>query len=161
MNLNETTFPFFSLSTIVATLKHLDFPVKSGFVYLAFEICLPFRSVILNFEYSRKQRKTLKTLCFQGLSGGLGERIRTSGLLNPIQARYQTAPHPVDRTKFIIALCVCFVNSFSIFSIMKIGRKKYYRYTNCLMGIRKSICRTFCNREIRNCGLVFFQRVFL
>ena len=24
----------------------------------------------------------------------LGERIRTSGLLNPIQARYQTAPHP-------------------------------------------------------------------
>ena len=26
---------------------------------------------------------------------GLGERIRTSGLLNPIQARYQTAPHPV------------------------------------------------------------------
>ena len=25
---------------------------------------------------------------------GLGERIRTSGLLNPIQARYQTAPHP-------------------------------------------------------------------
>jgi len=84
MNLNETTFPFFSLSTIVATLKHLDFPAKSGFVYLAFEICLPFRSVILNFEYSRKQRKTLKTLCFQGLSGGLGERIRTSGLLNPI-----------------------------------------------------------------------------
>ena len=26
----------------------------------------------------------------------LGERIRTSGLLNPIQARYQTAPHPVN-----------------------------------------------------------------
>ena len=26
---------------------------------------------------------------------GLGEKIRTSGLLNPIQARYQTAPHPV------------------------------------------------------------------
>ena len=25
---------------------------------------------------------------------GLGEKIRTSGLLNPIQARYQTAPHP-------------------------------------------------------------------
>ena len=27
----------------------------------------------------------------------LGEKIRTSGLLNPIQARYQTAPHPVIR----------------------------------------------------------------
>ena len=26
---------------------------------------------------------------------GLGEKIRTSGLLNPIQARYQTALHPV------------------------------------------------------------------
>ena len=26
----------------------------------------------------------------------LGEKIRTSGLLNPIQARYQTAPHPVN-----------------------------------------------------------------
>ena len=29
------------------------------------------------------------------LRHGLGEKIRTSGLLNPIQARYQTAPHPV------------------------------------------------------------------
>ena len=29
-----------------------------------------------------------------GIQFGLGERIRTSGLLNPIQARYQTAPHP-------------------------------------------------------------------
>ena len=25
---------------------------------------------------------------------GLGKKIRTSGLLNPIQARYQTAPYP-------------------------------------------------------------------
>ena len=29
---------------------------------------------------------------------GLGEKIRTSGLLNPIQARYQTALHPVALT---------------------------------------------------------------
>lgn len=36
---------------------------------------------------------------------GLGERIRTSGLLNPIQTRYQAALHPetfVSRTKVII-----------------------------------------------------------
>ena len=31
---------------------------------------------------------------------GLGERIRTSGLLNPIQARYQTALHPDIRLRF-------------------------------------------------------------
>ena len=36
-------------------------------------------------------KKTLKTN-FKVF--GLGERIRTSGLLNPIQARYQTALHP-------------------------------------------------------------------
>ena len=36
---------------------------------------------------------------FQG--NGLGERIRTSGLLNPIQARYQTALHPV----ILLELC--------------------------------------------------------
>ena len=29
----------------------------------------------------------------------LGEKIRTSGLLNPIQARYQTAPHPDNKVK--------------------------------------------------------------
>ena len=34
---------------------------------------------------------------------GLGEKIWTSGLLNPIQARYQTAPHPVGRTRRIIS----------------------------------------------------------
>ena len=31
---------------------------------------------------------------FGFVSCGLGEKIRTSGLLNPIQARYQTALHP-------------------------------------------------------------------
>ena len=34
----------------------------------------------------------------------LGEKIRTSGLLNPIQARYQTAPHPDIRNAFIASL---------------------------------------------------------
>jgi hypothetical protein len=33
-----------------------------------------------------KNEKVPKTLCFQGFFG-LGERIRTSGLLNPIQRR--------------------------------------------------------------------------
>ena len=40
---------------------------------------------------------------FRGFDG-LGERIRTSGLLNPIQARYQTALHPEDL--FIISLFI-------------------------------------------------------
>lgn len=41
--------------------------------------------------------QTKKIPAFASKAGifGLGERIRTSGLLNPIQARYQTAPHPV------------------------------------------------------------------
>ena len=39
---------------------------------------------------------------FIGLFNGLGERIRTSGLLNPIQARYQAALHP-DATSYILA----------------------------------------------------------
>ena len=37
--------------------------------------------------------KSPETIPLQGFFG-LGERIRTSGLLNPIQARYQTALHP-------------------------------------------------------------------
>ena len=40
------------------------------------------------------QNKKPETLVVSGFFSGLGERIRTSGLLNPIQARYQTAPHP-------------------------------------------------------------------
>ena len=55
---------------------------------------------------------------------GLGERIRTSGLLNPIQARYQTALHPdirlssalsntvLSRTMCILALEYGYVNPF-------------------------------------------------
>ncbi len=42
---------------------------------------------------SRKHEKTLWTLIHKAFKR-LGEKIRTSGLLNPIQARYQTAPHP-------------------------------------------------------------------
>ena len=37
-----------------------------------------------------------KDFLFRTGSLCLGEKIRTSGLLNPIQARYQTAPHPVN-----------------------------------------------------------------
>ena len=43
-----------------------------------------------------KDHKKAKTRC-KRVFKSLGERIRTSGLLNPIQARYQTAPHPVKR----------------------------------------------------------------
>ena len=46
---------------------------------------------------AKNKRKPLHVVVYtQGHTRdcGLGERIRTSGLLNPIQARYQTAPHP-------------------------------------------------------------------
>ena len=41
------------------------------------------------YSKAKKQKTEPKTAL-----PSLGERIRTSGLLNPIQARYQTAPHP-------------------------------------------------------------------
>ena len=40
----------------------------------------------------RRIKKEEATQCF--LSFGPSDWIRTSGLLNPIQARYQTSPHP-------------------------------------------------------------------
>ena len=39
-------------------------------------------------------KKAPEIITISGAFYGLGERIRTSVLLNPIQARYQTAPHP-------------------------------------------------------------------
>ena len=44
-----------------------------------------------------KQKKSPRKLVFPRTFSSLGEKIRTSGLLNPIQARYQTAPHPDTR----------------------------------------------------------------
>ncbi len=46
---------------------------------------LPFRLVLLYFGSSGKIRKSPENHCFQGFAFGLGEKIRTSGLLNPIQ----------------------------------------------------------------------------
>ena len=43
------------------------------------------------FEKKEKRNSTIE---YDGADFGLGERIWTSGLLNPIQARYQTALHP-------------------------------------------------------------------
>ena len=40
------------------------------------------------------QKKNTDIISTSVSLGGLGERIRTSGLLNPIQARYQAALHP-------------------------------------------------------------------
>ena len=39
-----------------------------------------------------------------GFFGRSGE-VRTRGLLNPIQARYQAAPHPDGKMYFIIRFC--------------------------------------------------------
>ena len=51
-------------------------------------------SVHLHFLKSQKSyEKVLKPFDFRTFSGP-SDWIRTSGLLNPIQARYQTSPHP-------------------------------------------------------------------
>ena len=47
-----------------------------------------------------EKSKVPKSQRFRDFFGGLGEKIRTSGLLNPIQARYQTALHPVMFRRF-------------------------------------------------------------
>ena len=52
-------------------------------------------------------RKNKESLIFNGSLFGLGERIRTSGLLNPIQARYQTALHPEDKNYYIAHGGIC------------------------------------------------------
>lgn len=41
-----------------------------------------------------EKKKKSRTLMDTGLFRGPSDWSRTSGLLNPIQARYQTAPHP-------------------------------------------------------------------
>ena len=41
-----------------------------------------------------KKKKSPVTLAVTGLFFGPSDWNRTSGLLNPIQARYQTSPHP-------------------------------------------------------------------
>ena len=41
-----------------------------------------------------EKKKKSRTLIDTGLFRGPSDWSRTSGLLNPIQARYQTAPHP-------------------------------------------------------------------
>ena len=73
------------------------------------------QSLIMQMLGNKLPVKHKKEAIFQSLRC-LGEKIRTSGLLNPIQARYQTALHPVMfqrsrlspkgstlRTKLIIA----------------------------------------------------------
>jgi hypothetical protein len=57
-----------------------------------------FFKLFRNFSQIFKNRKIPKKPGFPSLSGifhGPSDWSRTSGLLNPIQARYQTAPHPV------------------------------------------------------------------
>ena len=56
-----------------------------------------------------KKLKVPKPQRFRDFFVGLGEKIRTSGLLNPIQARYQTAPHPVTYSFIILAPLVAIV----------------------------------------------------
>ena len=50
---------------------------------------------------------------------GPSDWIRTSGLLNPIQARYQTSPHPVHTTDIIIAVLPPVVKRGNLLRIAK------------------------------------------
>ena len=70
-------------------------------------------------SFIRAKEKSPKTLTVSGLFGPSVE-IRTRGLLNPIQARYQTSPHPdilaVSNSLLIIPQFFFFFNpQFQIF----------------------------------------------
>ena len=76
------------------------------------------------FPSNCSDKKIMTTTFFKQSSlCGLGKRIWTSGLLNPIQARYQTAPYPVKwclhHAGFIIlniiTKCKSFFHFFAIF----------------------------------------------
>ena len=77
-------------------------------------------SVHLHFSKSQKSyEKVLKPFDFRTFSGP-SDWIRTSGLLNPIQARYQTSPHPevaalIGRLDYITTSCEKMQVFFSIF----------------------------------------------
>ena len=68
-----------------------------NFNQIFLDYSLRFALHVKNFFYHKNLQKLLglvfyKSICF---GYGLSEKIWTSDLLNPIQARYQTAPHPV------------------------------------------------------------------
>ena len=52
------------------------------------------------FHSVRLQGMTKRALAFLQVPFGPSDWIRTSGLLNPIQARYQTSPHPEIAARF-------------------------------------------------------------
>ena len=56
-------------------------------------IGLEWGSRVLEFESLHSEHENRKGMCSFGFHGPSVE-IRTRGLLNPIQARYQTSPHP-------------------------------------------------------------------
>ena len=88
------------------------------------------------FEPLTSTMRTLRATNCANAPYGLGERIRTSGLLNPIQARYQTALHPGDL--FIIA----WLRNLSMGNL-QILRKSFEREENFRMNQSK--------REFRCC----------
>lgn len=71
---------------------------------------------------------------------GLSERIRTSGLVNPIHARYQTVLHP-DIEDYYSGFYEKFQEEISIFNkkIRKVSKKA----ENCDFMTLLSLCFTF------------------
>ena len=58
-----------------------------------------------DLQFHSDKNKNRKSKCSFGFYGP-SDWIRTSGLLNPIQARYQTSPHP-DLLSFSLPLNDC------------------------------------------------------
>ena len=85
---------------------------------------------------------------------GLGKRIRTSGLLNPIQARYQTAPYPVDAIYITIFFraCQCFYALIFLFV-----KKKFLLFVSAFFVPNLWFPFMFLPLFCRFCGFTFLS----
>ena len=81
----------------------------------------------ISIYYNKNKGKFLSKLPFTGPS----VEIRTRGLLNPIQARYQTSPHP--ETYLVLLTC-----NLDILA-------QYFPFVNNYLQSLKKYCSTQCS----------------
>ena len=78
------------------TLRYGSDPLEGDCFYVAGRAC-PDPTAGANLYIQKAEPKRTRLLLFLTATFGPSGESRTHGLLNPIQARYQTALHPVNR----------------------------------------------------------------
>ena len=117
-------------------------------------------------EYLQKG-KALKLIEFQGFSTGRSIGIRTRGLLDPNQARYQTSPYPVSQNIILdissIVKCWTIFPGHFIPSVTRIifwGDKMGYKIRYDSFG-PKSCVRKYQKVKMKKMKLVFWVVLLL